>query len=271
MPFSAYIPCCNNARSLQTAICSLQAQRPPIDDLIVVDDGSTDGSAEVAAGLGARVVRHPANLGRGAANATGLREARHEFVVCLGATNSLPPDFAARAAAWLADASVAAVFARVVGPPARNAVERWRSRHLFKEDRPGAVRHRASLITTGSLLRRAAVLAVGNFDARLRRGEDAELGERLRRAGWDVVADPALQVVSRLDHTLGAVLERYARWNAGASDGRLTPGAYARLVGYSLKVMAREDLRARDPWCVPISLLCPHYQFWSARGRRPGA
>lgn len=270
MSLSAYIPCFNNAASLGTAIRSLQAQQLPIDDLLVVDDGSTDASAEVAAGLGARVVRHPANLGRGAANATGVREARHDLVVCLGATNSLPPDFAARAAAWFRDATVAAVFARIIGPPARDAVSRWRSRHLFKEGHPGGVRHGASLITTGSCLRRAAVLAAGNFDARLRRGEDAELGERLRRAGWDVVADPALQVVSRLDHTLGAVLERYARWNAGATDGRLSPGAYARLVGYSLKVMAREDLRARDPWSVPISLLCPHYQYWSARRRRPG-
>lgn len=270
MPLSAYLPCFNNAASLETAIRSLQAQELPIDDLIVVDDGSTDRSADVAAGLGARVVRHPVNLGRGAANATGVRAARHELVLCLGATNSLPPEFAARAVAWFDDPAVAAVCARVVGPPARDAVGRWRSRHLFKEGQPGVVRHRAPLITTGSCLRRRAVLAVGNFDARFLRGEDAELGERLQRAGWDVVADPGLQVVSRLQNTLGAVLERYARWNAGATDGRLSFVAYARLIAYSLKVMAREDLRARDPWSVPISLICPHYQYWSARRRRPG-
>lgn len=56
----------------------------PEADVLVVDDGSTDGTHEAARSAGARVVRHPFNLGVAAAEATGLRFAvRHGYAVAL--------------------------------------------------------------------------------------------------------------------------------------------------------------------------------------------
>jgi glycosyltransferase involved in cell wall biosynthesis len=46
-----------------------------VDQVVVVDDGSTDGTAEEARAAGARVVRHPTNLGKGQAIRTGIRAA----------------------------------------------------------------------------------------------------------------------------------------------------------------------------------------------------
>jgi glycosyltransferase involved in cell wall biosynthesis len=54
---------------------------PYVDDVIVVDDGSVDGTGDIAATAGARVVRHLENLGAGAATMTGIEAARR-----LGAT-----------------------------------------------------------------------------------------------------------------------------------------------------------------------------------------
>jgi glycosyltransferase involved in cell wall biosynthesis len=52
-------------------------------EVIVVDDGSTDETAVVAEEAGARVVKHPYNIGNGAAVKTGIRKARGEIVVML--------------------------------------------------------------------------------------------------------------------------------------------------------------------------------------------
>jgi glycosyltransferase involved in cell wall biosynthesis len=61
-------------------------------EVLVVDDGSADRTAERAAAAGARVVRHPYNKGNGAAVKTGIREARGEFVLLLDADGQHYPE-----------------------------------------------------------------------------------------------------------------------------------------------------------------------------------
>ena len=109
--------------------------------------------------------------------------------------------------------------------------------------------------------------AVGGYDPRLRHTEDADLGVRLLEAGYDIVGDPDLHVECISSNTLGEVLECYWRWYAGANE-EAHVGAYWKTIGYSIKSMAVADLRAGDPRGVPISLLCPHYQFWRSWQRR---
>lgn len=63
-------------------------------DVLVVDDGSGDGTAEAAQAAGAQVIRHPVNRGKGAALATGFEEARrrgYEVVVTLDADGQHDP------------------------------------------------------------------------------------------------------------------------------------------------------------------------------------
>jgi Glycosyl transferase family group 2 len=110
--------------------------------------------------------------------------------------------------------------------------------------------------------RRSAVENVGGFNAALRSGEDADLGLRLRGAGYNVVFDPNLFAYSVADNTVREVLERYARWNTPEGMGIRN---YLRQINYALKVMAVADLKAGDIPAACISLLCPHNQFWTRR------
>jgi glycosyltransferase involved in cell wall biosynthesis len=74
-PFQAcvVVPAYQAAGTVASVVDSLSPLRLPI---VVVDDGSTDGTGEAARSAGARVVAHAANRGKGAALVTGLREAR---------------------------------------------------------------------------------------------------------------------------------------------------------------------------------------------------
>jgi len=188
-----------------------------------------------------------------------MAEAQHELVLGCDATLILDRYFLEKALPWFSNAQIAGVFGRVRGGAALSVADRWRERHLFQSSLTSEVRHHASFATYCCLVRKSAVEEVGGFNAMLRAGEDADLGERLLGAGFDVICDPLLQATSIQSNSVMEVLERYARWN---TRNRMSLLGYLRQLNYALKVMAVKDLKATDPLGACISLLAPHYQFW---------
>jgi glycosyltransferase involved in cell wall biosynthesis len=84
MPYlSVIIPACNEAPVIGRILDEIHALGLTDYEIVVVDDGSSDGTAEVARAHGARVIRHPYNIGNGAAVKTGLRQARGGRVVLM--------------------------------------------------------------------------------------------------------------------------------------------------------------------------------------------
>src|SRR5438552_11478918 len=73
---SIVIPVFNEAATLAMLLGKVQALRLSRTEIIVVDDGSADESAEIALSAGASVIRHPYNIGNGAAVKSGMRAAR---------------------------------------------------------------------------------------------------------------------------------------------------------------------------------------------------
>ncbi len=79
---SVVIPAYNEADAIGGVVAALAAAGP-WQEIIVVDDGSADGTAARAAEAGATVVRHPYNKGNGAAVKSGIRRATGEFVMII--------------------------------------------------------------------------------------------------------------------------------------------------------------------------------------------
>jgi len=89
---SIVIPVFNEAGTLAELLDRVQSLKPARTELIVVDDGSTDGSAEVALNAGASVIRHPYNIGNGAAVKSGIRAARGRLIVLMDGDGQHQPE-----------------------------------------------------------------------------------------------------------------------------------------------------------------------------------
>jgi GT2 family glycosyltransferase len=93
MSLSAIVPIWNGRDFLARLLDTLAAQAAPADELIAVDNGSTDGAPELAAARGARIIPMGRNTGFAAAVNRGIREARAEQVAILNSDVELAPDY----------------------------------------------------------------------------------------------------------------------------------------------------------------------------------
>jgi glycosyltransferase involved in cell wall biosynthesis len=94
-PLSIIIPAKDEAASLPAVLQELK-QRHPDAELVVVDDGSSDATGDVARQAGAVVIRNPYSLGNGAAVKAGVRAAKGTVVVCMDADGQHAPADVAR-------------------------------------------------------------------------------------------------------------------------------------------------------------------------------
>jgi glycosyltransferase involved in cell wall biosynthesis len=183
---SVVLPVRNGERFLAEAIESVVEQA---DELIVVDDGSTDGSAEIAQRLGATVLRQEP-LGLVAALTRGIEQSSAPYIARMDADDVSLPKRLARQVEFL-DANPRTAFVAPGVEVIDEAGVRMKEIVLPPDD--ASLRRRILLrnpFTHGSVvLRRAALDSVGGYRADYGANEDYDLWRRLARE-WELAALP---------------------------------------------------------------------------------
>ncbi|MGY4923962.1 bifunctional polysaccharide deacetylase/glycosyltransferase family 2 protein [Streptomyces sp. 900105755] len=241
-PVSVIVPAYNESAGIEAAVRSLVASDHPVE-IIVVDDGSTDGTADLVESLrlpGVRVIRQR-NAGKPAALNTGLAAATCELVVMVDGDTVFEQDAVRTIVQPFADPAVGAVSGNAKVVNRGGLLGRWQ--HIeyvvgFNLDRrlfdlaecmptvPGAV---------GAFRRRALLALGGVSDVTL--AEDTDLTMALCRAGWRVVYEEGAVAWTEAPASLGALWRQRYRWCYGTLQamwkhrGALVQGGAAGRLG----------------------------------------
>jgi len=210
MRVSVIVPVYNDHGNLIECLSAFKATSDISCEIIVVDDASTDNSPLVAAGVGARVLRLPKNVGPAAARNYGAYHAQGEVLFFVDADVVVPPG-AVRHVAHIFDEhpDVDAVFGSYNAEPRAQGLmsQYWNLRHHFVHQNGDT---EASTFWAGcGAIRRTVFQAVGGFDEKRFRHpsiEDIELGYRLRAAGYRILLDKALQATHLKQWSLRSVI-----------------------------------------------------------------
>ncbi|MFJ6796942.1 bifunctional polysaccharide deacetylase/glycosyltransferase family 2 protein [Streptomyces sp. NPDC091268] len=219
-PVSVIVPAYNESAGIETAVRSLLASDHPVE-IIVVDDGSTDGTADLVESLHlprVRVIRQQ-NAGKPAALNTGIRAASYDLLVMVDGDTVFEPDAVRMIVQPFAHRRVGAVSGNAKVVNRGGLLGRWQ--HIeyvvgFNLDRrlfdlaecmptvPGAV----------GAFRREALLRVGGVsDTTL--AEDTDLTMALCRDGWRVVYEERAIAWTEAPASLGALWKQRYRWCYG--------------------------------------------------------
>jgi N-acetylglucosaminyl-diphospho-decaprenol L-rhamnosyltransferase len=207
------IPTLNARDLLRDALASLTGQA-----VVVVDNGSTDGTAEMVAGEfpAVRLLRNEENLGFGRAVNRGAAEAEGDVLVLLNNDVVCEPDFVTRLCEPFEDERVgmaAGVLVQAASPELIDSAGIEIDRTLLAFDylwnRPvGELEHAADPLGPcggAAAYRLSAFREAGGFDdAFFAYWEDVDLALRLRLAGWECRLAPAARALHRHGSTLGA-------------------------------------------------------------------
>lgn len=278
---SVIMPVYNRATMVGQAIDSIIAQDFDDWELIVVDDGSTDGSAEAVAAYDdprIRLVRQPQNRGGNAARNLGIDEARADLLAFLDSDDRYLPMKLGAVVRWFADHPDTDVLLdsfRKTYPDGRKAEKILRNPVL--DDNRSIVEalftRRIWKATPAIMVRRNAAIRAGKFDEALKRRQDFDFLLRLSKVARMACCDQVWWVKRYSDDAISAGLGTFTeslisfhrRHPEYSRDPVFRQGLahdvgrhFARLIGKGKFGRARRDasaLAAEFGWAAIPSLI----------------
>jgi cellulose synthase/poly-beta-1,6-N-acetylglucosamine synthase-like glycosyltransferase/peptidoglycan/xylan/chitin deacetylase (PgdA/CDA1 family) len=262
---SVVIPAYNEEVGIASTVRSLISNGYPDLDIVVVDDGSSDRTAEVVARLGLPQVRifRQRNAGKPAALNAGIRQARHDILILVDADTVFEPGAVRALVAPFATARrsmIGAVSGNTKVGNRRGLLGRWQ--HIeyvigFNLDRrmydvlqcmptvPGAI----------GAFRREALEAVGGVSAATL-AEDTDLTMAICRAGWRVIYAPAACAWTEAPATLRQLWRQRYRWCYGTMQAMWKHRGAMRESG-AAGMLGRRGLPYLLAFQVMLPLLAP--------------
>jgi len=258
---SAIVPALNAAATIPRCLDAITEQASDDVEIIVVDDGSTDNTFEIASSYGVRLLKLPRNMGPSAARNRGAEMARAPILFFLDADVVLAPGGLARARAAMSGTDAGAVIGSYDDDPAaESTISRFKNlAHHYFHQRSGA--NATTFWGACGLVRRELFFELGGFDE-LRYGiEDVELGYRMTERGIRIVLDRELQVKHLKRWTLRSLVvtdirARAIQWTLLWLEGRSLPA--------NLNFSADQRVAAVVALAIPIvsSVAIFRFQFW---------
>lgn len=258
-----YVPCYNAEKYIAECLEGILKQTYPIDEILVIDDGSTDRTVEIASKYPVKIISHGINKGLAAARNTAFRNAKNEYVAALDADCVPEPDWLEKLMENFTDENIAGVGGKLIEKYTDTLADKWRAVHMRQHWGDVKIIDPPFLLGCNNVFFKKILLKMGLYDEKLRtNAEDADISGKIYRAGFTLIYEPSAIVEHLRRDSLLSVLETFWRHHYAA---RLPIGNLFRLIykigenGLRSSKLAIEDISKWRFKLVSIDLLLFFY------------
>ncbi len=212
-----YIPWYNSQRFIGSCLDAVMKQSYPIDEILVIDDGSIDGTVKIASRYNVRIIRHVENKGLAAARNTAFKVARNEFVASLDADCAADIDWLKQLMSCFSDENIVGTGGKLIEKHFISTADRWRIAHMPQHWGEGFVLNPYFLYGSNNVYKKRAVESIGLYKEELKNNnEDVDISLRFYANKFKLAYNPQAIARHLKQDTVGSLLRRYWHWTRSA-------------------------------------------------------
>jgi len=271
---SLYIPCYNAQRYLQECLEGILRQTYKIDEILLIDDGSTDATLAIARDYPVKIISHGENKGLASSRNTAFRQSRNEFIAALDADCLAHPGWLEELMRCLANKDIVASGGMLLEKNNASPGDRWRCAHMNQSWGQDMLYDPPFLYGNNSVFRKSAVMRAGFYNQGFKTNyEDIDLSEKIYKLGFRMVYEPGAVVEHLRRDTVGSVFRSfwirqcyYRNYNELRKKGiareiAMRIGGIADYLDIA-DIFFREDSRQDDYGLMALDILLAPYCFW---------
>ncbi|NQT89938.1 MAG: glycosyltransferase family 2 protein [Candidatus Omnitrophica bacterium] len=285
MKIGLYIPCFNAEKHIGATLKGVFKQRLMPDEVVVVDDASTDDTARIVSRYPVRLVGHKRNKGLAAARNTAIKSIDADLIASLDADCVPEPDWLSLLSKRVRAGKASGAGGRLAEAHTTTVFDLWRSTHMRqywhkKQTQP------PFLFGSNALFCKEALMKAGLYKEDLRNNyEDVDICQRLKKKGCKLSYEPKALAHHQRRDSAYSVLSGYWNWHFPYYQKKGYYSSEKRLkakikdsIGLANRYMT-EDIKARRYRLVYMDFLLGfhhvvkdfEYYLYQKNGARPDA
>jgi glycosyltransferase involved in cell wall biosynthesis len=260
---SLYIPAYNSASWIKSCLESALSQTQPFDEILLIDDGSTDKTLDIARNYPVKIISHNTNRGIAAARNTGLQNSRNNLVASLDSDSTAGPKWLEHILPYIAKDTVAGVNGPLIETNCKGIANKWRSIHMNQSWGQSYLENPPFLYGNNSLFKKNILNKIGQYNKIHKTNyEDIDISRRILKAGYKLIYTPEAKTYHHRKDTIMSALERCWKWNFAEyyTSDNLT--GLMRKSLYNLRLAAsfsRRDVFSLNLELIPFDIFLAGY------------
>lgn len=208
-----YIPYFNAEKYLKSCLEGVLRQTYPIEEILVIDDGSKRSAVEVIHQFPVKIIKHVFNKGLASSRNTAIKNAKGDFVASLDADCVPQKDWLEKLMINFSSSKIAGVGGRLQEFRISTLTNQWRAAHMKQEWGEGRTSYIPFLFGSNTVFRKDILINLGGYNENYRNNfEDVDISRRIRKNGYMLIYEPEAVVYHIKEDDIFSLLETFWCW-----------------------------------------------------------